>query len=187
MPTTFRDFVKLAGKMGPAQPLQGGGMERARREAVIGSGGEVEVGVFVSRTVSWERGKGGRGEGGGGQGLGDRSMTPHDLYELEAAHDRINELHPDYLNACIESIEDEGVSMLSTTKGKSQSSLSSLVGSTTKITVSELRNRFDPAAREGGRRGRATRVPLDMGKPSNTVTEITNIFEHKARSDRHKV
>ena len=50
--------------------------------------------------------------------------------------------------------------------------------------MSELRNRFDPAAK---RAGNATPLPVDMGKPSNTVTEITSIFEHKARSDRKKV
>lgn len=47
---------------------------------------------------------------------------------------RINELHPDYLNARIESCEDEGVSRLST-KANTPSSISSLVGSTTTITV----------------------------------------------------
>ena len=52
---------------------------------------------------------------------------------------RINELHPDYLNARIESCEDEGVSRLSTNvnKANTPSSVSSLVHSTTKITVSE--------------------------------------------------
>ena len=51
---------------------------------------------------------------------------------------RINELHPDYLNARIESCEDEGVSRLSTNMNKANtpSSVSSLVHSTTKITVS---------------------------------------------------
>lgn len=50
---------------------------------------------------------------------------------------RINELHPDYLNARIESCEDEGVSRLSTNMNKANtpSSVSSLVHSTTKITV----------------------------------------------------
>lgn len=101
---------------------------------------------------------------------------------------RINELHPDYLNARIESCEDEGVSRLSTnmTKANTPSSVSSLVHSTTKITVSELRNRFDPAARGPGA-GHAAPLPVDMGKPSSTVTQITSIFEHKARSERRKV
>lgn len=53
--------------------------------------------------------------------------------------------------------------------------------------VSELRNRFDPAARERGVGGRAVPRPADMGNPRNTVSEITRIFEHKARSDRRKV
>lgn len=103
---------------------------------------------------------------------------------------RINELHPDYLNARIESCEDEGVSRLSTnmTKANTPSSVSSLVHSTTKITVSELRNRFDPAARgRGTGAGHTAPLPVDMGKPSSTVTQITSIFEHKARSERRKV
>lgn len=53
--------------------------------------------------------------------------------------------------------------------------------------VSELRNRFDPAARERAAGGKVAPRPADMGKPSNTVTQITSIFEHKARSDRRKV
>lgn len=53
--------------------------------------------------------------------------------------------------------------------------------------VSELRNRFDPAAKAGGPGGHAAPRPVDMGKPTNTVTEITSIFEHKARSDRRRV
>lgn len=50
--------------------------------------------------------------------------------------------------------------------------------------VSELRNRFDPAARTGGH---SAPLPKDMGKPSSTVSQITSIFEHKARSERRKV
>lgn len=53
--------------------------------------------------------------------------------------------------------------------------------------MSELRNRFDPAARGGAGPGHAAPLPVDMGKPSSTVMQITNIFEHKARAERRKV
>lgn len=58
------------------------------------------------------------------------------MWRFSSFNRRINELHPDYLNARIESCEDEGVSRLST-KGNTPSSVSSLVHSTTKITVRE--------------------------------------------------
>ncbi|CAM9501808.1 unnamed protein product [Laminaria digitata] len=176
MPTTFRDFVKLAGRMGPAQPLTDGG-DASECSSVVGN----SVGGDMASSELDASAKG-SAPSSPPPVRKDRSLTAHDLYELEAAHDRINELHPDYLNARIESCEDEGVSRLST-KANTPSSISSLVGSTTKITVSELRNRFDPAAK---RAGNVAPLPVDMGKPSNTVTEITTIFEHKARSDRKK-
>eukprot|EP00903_Cladosiphon_okamuranus_P019652 g18069.t1 len=182
MPTTFRDFVKLAGRMGPAQPLEDGG-EASESSSVVGAGASVDMG-------SSEQDASAKGSAPSSppQTRKDRSLTAHDLYELEAAHDRINELHPDYLNARIESCEDEGVSRLSTNMNKANtpSSVSSLVHSTTKITVSELRNRFDPAAR-GAAAGTAAPLPVDMGKPRSTVTQITSIFEHKARSERRKM
>ncbi|CAM9623025.1 unnamed protein product [Pylaiella littoralis] len=178
MPTTFRDFVKLAGRMGPAQPLADGG-EASESSSVVGMGGD---NGSSEQDISAK----GSAPSSPPQARKDRSLTAHDLYELEAAHDRINELHPDYLNARIESCEDEGVSMLSTNMNKANtpSSVSSLVHSTTKITVSELRNRFDPAARTGEH---SAPLPKDMGKPSSTVSQITSIFEHKARSERRKM
>ncbi|CAM9578912.1 unnamed protein product, partial [Ectocarpus fasciculatus] len=182
MPTTFRDFVKLAGRMGPAQPLEDGG-EASESSSVVGTGCSVGGDMGSSEHEASTKGS---APSSPPQTRKDRSLTAHDLYELEAAHDRINELHPDYLNARIESCEDEGVSRLST-KANTPSSVSSLVHSTTKITVSELRNRFDPAARGGPGAGHAAPLPVDMGKPSSTVMQITNIFEHKARAERRKL
>ncbi|CAM9888099.1 unnamed protein product, partial [Ectocarpus sp. 12 AP-2014] len=157
MPTTFRDFVKLAGRMGPAQPLEDGG-EASESSSVVGTGCSVGGDMASEHEASTK----GSDPSSPPQARKDRSLTAHDLYELEAAHDRINELHPDYLNARIESCEDEGVSRLST-KANTPSSVSSLVHSTTKITVSELRNRFDPAARGGPGAGHAAPLPVDMG------------------------
>ncbi|CAM9234494.1 unnamed protein product, partial [Hapterophycus canaliculatus] len=83
MPTTFRDFVKLAGRMGPAQPLEDGG-EASESSSVVGTGCSVGGDMGSSEQDASAKGSAPSSP----PVRKDRSLTAHDLYELEAAHDR---------------------------------------------------------------------------------------------------
>ncbi|CAM9729503.1 unnamed protein product [Chrysoparadoxa australica] len=136
MPTTFRDFVRLACLLGPAQPLidLSPTPELSRR---AGSGiltpremtGEENSLPSIKNSILANMPASTRAAA--------HTVTPHYQYERERIHDRINEQHPGKLLQQINKCKDEDVNWLSQSgrgKIKKQPQLCA-----TKITIQQIR------------------------------------------------
>jgi diadenosine tetraphosphatase ApaH/serine/threonine PP2A family protein phosphatase len=180
MPSTFRDFVKMASRLGPAQPLFREDDEVDEPGSPTSMTAPLTPEASPALFASAGDGEEGDPQVNSGGGLwAARRMTVHDKYEAEAANDRINELHPVVVRKRLQGAGDEDAVIMGSSSNLTQQVEG--VNSGVRYNIRVIREAYEASCRAS--QETPTSAAMRPTSGSNAVQELRKLWD-KGAADR---